>query len=542
MNNRQTNNIDGFVLRRRVQEGRDPRKLGSGPLIVPERFTSQESLPKIQTRRDEVPATAPVPLSQPMPSGLRRSEIDASLADIDETPGQDLGKRPRRLSRRGLKRIFIVLMLLLFIIGGYLGVKFLVASGRVFNGNLFDLLGTGKELTTDEFGRTNILLFGNSEDSVAHQEQGSGELTDSIMVISIEQKTKNAVMFSIPRDLWVKYGEACASGYEGRINVVYMCGKDGASQEQGAQKLMDIVGTTFDIDLQYYAQVNYTALKEAVNAVGGITVEIDSDDPRGVYDPNFDWQCNYRCKMVKYPNGPVQLDGEHALALARARNAAGGYGLGGGNFDREKYQQKIIIALKEKATAAGTLSNPVKVGGLIDTLGNNVKTNFDTAEVKTLIGLANDINTESIKRLSLIDEAHQIMTTGNYQGQSIVRPVEGIYNFSEVRSFIRSQLTNNVSSEEDAVVEVLNGGDTPGLAGNMAEELAAEGIVVSKTGDTPTDPSYGKVKWYNLSGDDKSKTAQKLEEVLGEPSSGHELPDGVQSEADFVIIVGDGAN
>lgn len=547
MDNKRPKNVDGFVLRRRVVNQRPEGRLGVDKPSVPDRFMNGG--PSINTRRDKAPEPAsseklPAPvLSAPQHSGLKRSEFDASLNEIDA--GDQTPKKSKwKPSKKTVKRTSIVLALILLIVGGYLAIKFLIATGRVFNGNLFDLLGSGKELKMDQYGRTNILLFGDSEDSVAHQENGAGtELTDSIMVVSIDQKTKNAVMFSVPRDLYVKYGEACSSGYEGKINVVYMCGKDGADEEAGAQKLMEIVGETFGIDMQYYTKVSYNALKDAVNSVGGITVEIDSDNPNGIYDPNFDWQCNFRCDMVKYPNGPADLDGEHALALARARDSTGmGYGLGGGNFEREQYQQKIILAIKNKAVNAGTLANPVAVSGLIDTFGNNIKTNFDTAEVKTLVSLAQEINDQSIKRLSLVKEDDPIMTTGNYEGQSIVRPVAGMFDYSDVRQYIRSQLTNDVSANEDATIEVLNGTDTAGVAGKKAQELSTKGIIVSSTSDAPTSDSYGALQWFDMTDGKKQQTAQKLAEVLGEASSGSTLPEGVYSDADFVIIVGNGAN
>lgn len=541
MDNKRLKNVDGFALRRRTVNQRPMGRLGVEKPAVPDRFMADGS--SITTRRDVAAEAAGAPvLSAPDHSGLKRSEMDASMSAIDQS--DQPSRKPRwKPTKKTVKRIVIALAIILLIVGGYLGVKFLIATGRVFNGNLFDLLSAGKELKTDEFGRTNILLFGDSSDSVAHQDEGAGtELTDSMMVISIDQKTKNAVLFSIPRDLWVKYGEACNSGYEGKINEVYMCGKDGGTEEDGAQKLMGIVSDVFDIEMQYYTKVSYNALKDAVGAVGGITVEIDSDDPRGVFDPNFDWQCNFRCNLVKYPNGPAQLDGERALALARARNAAGGYGLGGGNFDREQYQQKIILAIKEKAVNAGTLANPVAVSGLIDTLGNNVKTSFDTGEVKTLVSLAQEINDQSIKRLSLVKEEDPIMTTGNYEGISIVRPVEGLFDYSEVQRYIRSQLTNDVSANEDATIEVLNGSDTAGVAGKKAQELSTQGVIVNSTGDAPTSDSYGDIQWFDTTGGQKAQTATKLQEVLGEPSSGGELPEGVYSDADFVIIVGNGAN
>lgn len=541
MNPNSPNNIDGFTLRRRNTTNNAKPRLGNDKLPVPKQFlVTGVKANEQQSSIDQRPTSSSVgQAGTTAASHHLAQEIDASLRSIDEEAPKVAKKRKRPKLR--IKYILIALAFLAVFGLGYFGLKIFLAGNNIFNGNLFDVF-SNKSLKRDSFGRTNILMFGTSEDSPAHIEEGSGSLTDSIMVISLDQDKKNAVMFSVPRDLWVDYGQACISGYQGKINVVYECAKEGTSVQAGAQKLKGIVGEVFGLDIQYYAKVNYSALKDAVNAVGGINVTIDSDDPRGVYDPNFDWQCNFRCKMVKWPNGPAQLDGEHALALARARNAAGGYGLGGGNFDREQYQQKILLAVKEKAVSAGTLANPIAVSGLIDSLGNNIETNFETSELKTLVELAGSINKTSIKSISLVDKNEPLVTTGSYSGQSIVRPVAGISDFSEIQSYIRLQLSGNTNTGEDATIEVLNGTDLSGIASKKETEFESQGLVITSIGDAPTRSSYGKLQWFDLTGGSKPQTANKLMEVLKEPNSGSSLPEGVQSDADFVIIIGNGAN
>lgn len=478
--------------------------------------------------------------SLPKPTGvtLSKSELSQSLRELDD-------ERPVKKRRRfRISKKLIALIAALIIIGGvgYFGLKIFMTSSKLFSGNIFDLLGSGATLKSDQSGRTNILVFGTSEDDPSHKDAGA-ELTDSIMVISIDQKTKNAVMISVPRDLWVKYGQACASGYEGKINVVYMCNADNGDEVAGSKALMAKVGEVFGLDIQYYAHVNYTVVRDTVNAVGGVTVTIDSDDPRGVLDRNFDWQCNYKCYYVKWPNGPATLNGDQALALARARNDAGGYGLSGGNFDREQYQQKIIVALKDKAASAGTLANPLAVTKILDSLGANVRTSFSAGEVKTLIKLAGDMPSSSIKHASLVEPGKAVVTTGNLDGQSIVKPVDGLYDYSGLQSFVQHKVNiSNQSSTEDASIEVLNGSDYGGLAGKKSAELEAAGFSNVTTGDTDTDSAYGDYVWYDLSNGKSPNTLAKLKAVLGTNPTGTVLPGGVQSDADFVIIVGNGAN
>lgn len=543
MQQRRNRSIDGFVVRSGDAAGA-PRLDMSRPAVPGQFLRRPDPNNRQQIRPDTLPTptleSEPVEYDAPV---LEKNEISKSLEAVDYD--DERRQKKRRFGRPQVSKkkvaLFIGVLLLLFV--GFFGFKFLTTSGKLFSGSIFDLLGNGATLKADANGRTNILVFGTSEDDPAHADAGAN-LTDSIMIVSIDQKNKNAVMVSVPRDLWVKYGEACLSGYEGKINVVYECGSDDGSNEQGgAKKLMEVVGDNFGIDLQYYAHVNYSVVRDTVNAVGGVTVEIDSDDPRGILDRNFDWACNMQCYYVKWPNGPANLNGDQALALARARNAAGGYGLGGGNFDREQYQQKIIVAIKDKAASAGTLANPLKVTGIMDALGNNVRTSFSAGEVKTLIRLAGDIPSASIKRVSLVETGKAVLQTDQISGQSAVRPVKGIYDFSGVKSFISSKLSVSTSAtSEAATIEVLNGSDSAGLAGKKAAELQAAGFSEVTTGDTETKAEYGNYVWYDLSGGKMSQTQQKLTSILGKNPSGTVLPTGVQSSADFVIIMGNGAN
>lgn len=553
MNKKPRNSIDGFTLRRRqgsqlLSPASQPNNKPASEAI-PDKFLKPEARTDdnttiVQRERSETMGVAGDEAGRVKKNTIVQ-EIDESLKAID----QDSPKKTRRLrlNKKLVKRLVISLLIVVALITGYIGIKAILAGGSVFSGNLFDIFSS-RPLKQDEYGRSNILLFGTSEDSVDHEDAGA-DLTDSLILLSVDQNNKNAIMFSIPRDLWVDYGQACMAGYSGKINALYDCAKEGTSDQAGADTLKRVIGEVLGIDIQYYAKVNYTALKDAVDAVGGITVVIDSDDPRGVFDPNFDWQCGAtraerieKCppsgSLVDYENGPANLDGVHALALARARNASGGYGLSGGNFDREQYQQKIILAIKDKAVSAGTLANPVAVAGLIDSVGKNVQTNFETGEIKTLVDLSLAINPTNVRTISLIDEDKPLVTTGSYGGQSIVRPIEGLSNFSRIQSFIRAQFSGPVEGSEDATIEVLNGTDRTGVASRKEAELQTKGIAVTSIGDAPTSSSYGAIQWFDRTGGSKPNTAQKIAEVLGQPSSGATLPEGVISVADFVIIVG----
>lgn len=527
MNPNKRQSIDGFVPRRRIGQDQQP---STRPGL------SQSSDGALDRRRSSGQSSMH---NQPHEHArIRRAELDATLASIDEAPIAKPKVR-RRLSKKNIKRLLIVLALLTVLIGGFLAIKAFLAGSSIFQGNLLGLVQS-KPLKEDENGRSNIVIFGTSEDDEGGDHPGA-YLTDSIMVVSLNQTKKDAYMFSIPRDLWVKYNEACNAGYEGKINEVFTChSSSGQDEPAGSNALRKKVGEVTGLDVQYYAHVNYSVVRDAVDAVGGVGVEIDSNDPRGILDRNFDWKCNYQCNYVKYPNGPTgNMDGEHALALARARgSSAPTYGLEQGNFSREQYQQKILTALKDKAVSAGTLTNIAKVSGLMDAFGKNLRTNFETNEVRTLMNLGNDIPNHSIKSLSLVDSESPVVSTGMVGAQSIVQPVSGLYDYSSIAQYLNKNLNSDAATREAAKIGVYNGSSQAGVAQAVADKLSAKGFNVIEVGNAP-EGSYDKYQLYVLS--DKPATKQRLEMLYG-VSAKTSTPPVDSSGLDMVVIVGQSPN
>lgn len=537
-NNRSS--VDGFV----------PRRSGSQ---IGELHDLKAFRPELQTPPEDRELHSGENFQQPVGQArvgkaIGRSDIDESLREIDsidaDTPKLsrrarrrlEKQSRPKSKVKRFFKWFFILLLIAGLGLGGYLGYKFFAASDSILKGNIFDIV-QNQPLKKDANGRTNFVVFGTAEDD-ENGEHGGANLTDSIMVLSVDQVKKDAYMISLPRDLWVTYEETCTVGNQGKLNAVYFCASnDGQDEPAGAAALQAQMKTILGLDVQYYIHLNFTAVVDAVDAVGGVQVTIESEDPRGILDRNFDWKCRYTCYYVNYKNGEVaQLDGERALALARARNASGGYGLPGGNFDREKNQQKIIKALREKALSAGTLTNLGAVTGLIDALGKNLRTNVEKKEIRTLMSLASDINTESIISLSLVDEDEPLVTTGSYNAQSIVRPVLGISDFSGIQAYIKKNLTSDPVTREGAEVMVLNGSGVPGAAQTEADKLTELGIEVSSVQNAPIG-TYSSVEVYQVNAA-LTATASKLASLYGVTVTSSAPPITPTTGVDFVIIVG----
>lgn len=527
--------LDGFVPRRPKTELESSHSVKSSRPELRSNAASEES----RTLRRE--------------SDLE-TDISQSLQQIDGDESPQESRRERRRARRSKKQnrphakrrriikwIAILLVIIALGVVAFFGYKFITNTSKVFKGNIFGLT-QHKKLQEDANGRTNILLFGTSEDDPGHE---GGSLTDSIMILSIDQDAKNAYMFNIPRDLEVKYDKACLNGYAGKINALYQCYNDDGSNEQaGAEALMRKVGEVSGLEFQYYAHVNYTVVRDVVNSLGGIKVTIESRDPRGQMDSNFDWKCgatySQRIKscppnghFIDYPNGEVELDAEHALYLAQARgDIAPTYGFEQSNYDREKNQQKIVVAIREKALSAGTLTNLGKVTGLMDALGNNLRTNFQTEEVSTLMSLGKDIPTESIKTINLYDDqdsATPLDGTGN--------PKAGKYQFAAVQAFIAKKISSDPVVKEEAPLMVLNGTNQSGIAQKAADALEAKKYTVLSVGNAP-DATYQSVEIYQTK-DGYTGTAEALKKFYNVTTITKGAPAGVDpGTAAFVIIIG----
>ena len=530
--------IDGFVVRPRPvsQPTKKPVSKASATGVTPPR---------------RVPNRRPVMT----PEDKLLSDIEDSLSQIgdldlaDEMPAHPTRRRqrqmpdqpklkPKRHLSKGkiIKRIVIIIIVVLLGIAGYLGVKALLASGKIFKGNPLAIFTNKARLAEDKNGRTNILIFGTSGYSMSENAWDGAMLTDSIMLVSIDQDKNNAYMISLPRDLYVKYKCPALGRTSGKLNEVFYCAYTKNKDEKaGAQALMSKVSEILGLNVHYYMHADWTALVQSVNAVGGVDVKIESTDRRGIYDSGT---------KLRFANGEIaHLDGEKALALARARNHnPGDYGLAGSNYDREKNQQKILAALQQKALAVGTILNPTSVNGLINSMGDNLISSFDTSHVQTLIGVASKLKLAEIKQLPFVgrqdggeDLIQSYSSGGAYVGEV---PVAGVFDYSVIQAYVAKNLSKNPVVREGAVIDVLNGSGQEGLAAGKAAGLKTDGYAVGVISNAPTLATPA-VTIYQLNSA-MTKTAEALKHKYNvEPVQGGLA--GYHTKSDFVIVYGAGS-
>jgi LCP family protein required for cell wall assembly len=295
------------------------------------------------------------------------------------------------------------------------------ASRKLFGDSSLVTLLRGGQLQAADNGRVNTLIAGYSADDPGHS---GARLTDSIILLSMDPATKTGYVLSIPRDLYVNIP---GFGY-GKINEAY--------QDGGMRLLEKVVSDDFGVQISYTALINYAAVRGIVEALGGITVSINSSDGR-LYDPNKDWTTGG--PLVDLANGRHILNGQQALDLTRTRGDPTIYGQPIGfeqsDFQRTADQRLVFAAIKDKLSWKLVL-DPRKNSRILDAVADNVKTDVPAAAARPLFGLFNDIPSQQLKSLSLRSLGGVNYLTGytTVYGQSALIPAAGIDDYSSIRS------------------------------------------------------------------------------------------------------------
>lgn len=430
-------------------------------------------------------------------------------------------------------RSSLVLAGLAIIIGGYLAFKGYLNLNKVFKGGgnaaaLEENVNPDK-LRGEGDGRINILLLGRGGEG-----HDGADLTDTILLASIDPVNKTAGLVSVPRDLWVPI-----SGGSTKINSVFANAKNSAlrtnkdkakAEAAGVDALKQTVGNVLGVPIHYYTLIDFTGFKQAVDVVGGVDIDV----PKELAVSEHLWDSTTgRPYYLNVPAGPQHFDSTKALYFARSRKTSVR-----GDFARSDRQRLLITALSQKILSAGTYANPVKVSQLMDAFGSHVSTDFSVGDAVRLMQIAKEVPSAAITSIGLADQPNPLVRTDTINGQSVVVPAAGTTDFSKIQAYIRSKLPDGYIIKEAAKVDVLNGTSRPGLATTKADELRTYGYIIGRVGDAPT-KAYQKTVLVDLTGNKKPYTKNYLEKRFGVKADS-QLPDStiVPEGADFVIILG----
>jgi len=431
-------NVDGFSSDPLQDRPRNPafrnqseKGHASNPLLadMPKRGTPQPVLTSMNDVNASLQAGNTRPAREQLHGERRRRRRGEQQAESEE-----LHEKHRHVPlRKVLKRTGLTLGVMVAVCGIWFGFKFYKDIAKLTgDANPLALLGAFHPAPlANQNGRVNILVAGNSTDDPGHN---GANLTDSIMILSVNTKNNTAFMLSVPRDLWVNIPSV---GHQ-KINDAYPNG--------GMNTLQQVIQNNLGMTIDYQALVNYGAFRDLVNAVGGISIDIQSGNPSGLYDPYTN---------INLPNGWVTLNGQQALNLARARgDGPGSYGFPSADFDRTQHQRQMVLAIKDKASQSSVIANPLKVSQIADAVGNNITTNLQVDEMESLYTYMKKVNDNSIGsyNVNTLAGSNTTLLRGyiTSSGQDALIPTAGLDNFTQIQSDIQKLLSTGSSSSQSS--------------------------------------------------------------------------------------------
>ena len=363
--------------------------------------------------------------------------------------------------------------------------------------------------------RLNILLIGADE-------QEGGHNTDTMIVLSIDPVSKQVVMFSLPRDTVdvpipasdTRARAVFGSTYGGKINSWWATVHKrtdwyppipGISGGPGYNGLKSLLGNLYGLDIRYFVEVNFRGFKDAVDALGGVTINVEVP----VLDDNFPLAADHRDRLY-IQAGPQHMTGTEALQYARSRH-------GSSDFDRGARQQRVLVALRRQANVEALL--PIATE-LLDNLKANVRTDIPRELVPQLMSLADGIDPSAIRSVIFTPPFYQTEIPNDPQRGYIIVP-----RIDRIRAAVREafsgdpnfQQAHDAIASEAATVWVLNGSGQSGQAASLAAYLEYLGIAATAPAQRPdtTGLSATTIRVYNGAEDRIPLTIKALELTFG---------------------------
>jgi LCP family protein required for cell wall assembly len=310
------------------------------------------------------------------------------------------GRRPSRVSIAVLA-IVVLLVAAPHALAWSWGSAAQSAFGKIFQPATQGGLPVAPHPALDE--RVNVLVIG-----VDKTPNRTASLTDSMMVVSLDPVGHTVSMVSLPRDLVnVPLGDGNVFAPKLNSLVSYADRHRDQFPEGGVAALQRAIGALLGIDIHYYARIDMVGFVKVVDAVGGVDIDVKVrlDDPR--YDGYGLGHKGYQIEPGHY-----HMNGYEALAYARTRQ-----GVGDSDFKRADRQQQVLVALRARATEAGSLL--FRLPGLLDALGDLVETNVPIDRLPDLAAAVDEVGPGAITRMVV---QHPLVKGGRNQYGSVQIP------------------------------------------------------------------------------------------------------------------------
>lgn len=439
--------------------------------------------------------------------------VPTDVANTEASQPSAAGRKGRAVWRRRLLQGLIVFVSICLVLTGSAYIYLRHQLGRIKRVNIPTL--------SDDKANTpmNVLLVGsdsraNTTGDLADEAGKAVEgdrpgLSDTMMILHIDPNQGQAAILSIPRDLWVN-----VNGSHDRINAAFADG--------GPQLLIKTIQDDLGVQINHYAEVDFTGFQHIVDTVGGLKIYIDApakDDKSGLDLPTA---------------GCVTLNGDQALAYVRSRYYQS-YEAGrwvydtSSDFGRIKRQQDFIRRMMKKALASG-ISNPLTLNRLIGIGVSNltIDSTMSTSDMVTVARRFKSLDPDSVDMETLPTTdfttagGADVLQLNTDEAQPLIDKING-----------KAPPAPVTGRPSDVQVRVLNGNGGVGSASMAAGQLQAAGFQVTGSGDADSFDYARTVIRYAPSSLSK---AQLLQSYL--PAGATLTPDATLGTVDLALVVG----
>lgn len=297
-------------------------------------------------------------------------------------------KSKKPLTKKGKMKRLLALEVVVFLIVIVIG-SFYYFFGKMNQYNLAKVKVNDGLDTGHMKDYTNIALFGVDSQS---NKLGKGNRSDSIIIASINKKTKDVKLLSIFRDTYVH-----VEGHDyTKINHAYAYG--------GPELALKTINENFDLNIQDFVTVNFSALAKSIDALGGVEITVESDEIKNLNDyiGNINKINGGHSPKVKKAGKQI-LDGNQATAYARIRYTSGG------DFRRAQRQRTVIEAMLKTAK-----SHPTKLISIANNILPQVLSSLSAGEVLSLAKSVASYDIKSSKGFPFDNQGQTI--SGIYYG------------------------------------------------------------------------------------------------------------------------------
>ena len=323
-----------------------------------------------------------------------------------------------------------------------------------------------------------ILLMG--VDSETEGISSSAFNGDSLMLVTFNPTTLSSTILSIPRD----------------TNVPITCFNNNAVSKithaawYGEECMIDTIENYTGITIDYYVKVNFKAVVELVDALGGVEIDV----PYNFCEQNSNRE--FGNSTVYVEKGLQTLDGEEALAYARNRHPNTAYcsskwtNYYSDDIVRGQHQQDVVKAILNKLKSVSSLDT---VYELLDTISNNMETNMTTSQILSLYNIGKDIIAKSSGEVSDLVSLKKLglkYTTSSVYDITLKSILSEVIVYEDSLAEVVSAMKVNLGLEEATTIKTFEfditepyESETIGLSGSYSD-LPSYKLIPNFVGDS----------------------------------------------------------